>query len=93
MYLLYLSQDYLETETIFLGVGQDPAKLYINALNPEMTDKNNKYVLEKWLSRFQNDISERQRRDIDRAFMYAPLIAGSYTIKGMTLHMKKIMEY
>ena len=93
MYLLYLSQDYPEKETIFLGVGEDPAKLYINALNPELTDKNNKYFVEKWLDRFQNDISERQRRDIDRAFMYAPLISGLYSIKGMTLHMKKISEY
>jgi hypothetical protein len=90
MYLLYLSH---EKETLFLGVGQDPAQLYTNALNPELADKNNKYFVEKWLSRFQNDISERQRREMDRAFMYAPLIAGSYTIKGMTLHMKKIMEY
>lgn len=64
----------------------------INALNPEMTDKN-KYVVEKWLSRFHNDISERQRIDIDRAFMYAPLISGLYSIKGMTLHMKKVSEY
>jgi hypothetical protein len=90
MYLLYLSH---EKETLFLGVGQDPAQLYTNALNPELADKNNKYFVEKWLSRFQNDISERQRREMDRAFMYAPLIAGSYSIKGMTLHMKKIMEY
>jgi len=93
MYLLYLSQDYVVKETIYLGVGQDPNILYQNALNPEMTDKNNKYVVEKWLARVQNDISEKQRREMDHAFMYAPFIAGSYSIKGMTLHMKKVFEF
>jgi hypothetical protein len=93
MYLLYLSQDYLVKETIYLGVGQDPIKLYTNALNPDLADKNNKYVVEKWLSRVKDDLDERQRREMDRAFMYAPLIAGSYSIKGMTLYMKKIREY
>ena len=93
MYLLYLSQDYVVKEIVFLGVGQDPSILYQNALNPEMTDKNNKYVVEKWLARVEDDLDERQRREMDHAFMYAPLLAGSYSIKGMTLHMKKISEY
>lgn len=93
MYLLYLSQDYVVKETFFLGVGEDPIKLYQNALNPEMVDKNNKYVVEKWVSRLENDISVKQRREMDYTFMYAPFIAGSYSIKGMTLHMKKVFEY
>jgi hypothetical protein len=93
MYLLYLSQDYLVKEIVFLGVGQEPSTLYQNALNPEMTDKNNKYFVEKWLARVKNDMSEKERREMDHTFMYAPFIAGSYSIKGMTLSMKKVFEY
>ena len=93
MYILYLSQDNQLDKTVFLGAGDDPATLYQNALNPEMTDKNNKYVVEKWLARVKNDISEKQRREMDHAFMYAPFIAGSYSIKGMTLYMKKVFEF
>lgn len=92
MYLLYLSQSY-SLDPILLGVGQNPITLYQNALNPEMTDKNNKYFVEKWLARVQNDISEKQRREMDHAFMYAPFISGSYSIKGMTLYMKKVFEF
>ncbi len=35
MYLLYLSLDKNVDTTLFLGVSENPAELFVNALNPD----------------------------------------------------------
>jgi hypothetical protein len=93
MYALYLSQnDQLET-TLFLGISYDPAKLYVNALNPQTAEKDTKSLILKWLTRVEANLSAQEERDMADAFMYNPETEFSYRIKDLTLYIKLIKRY
>ena len=93
MYALYLSQDDQVKNTIFLGISNDPENLYINALNPQMVEKNSKSLILKWLTLVETKLDDVEKRDLDYAFMSNPQTEFSYSIKDMTLYIKKIKVY
>ena len=90
-YVLYLCQE-LEKPMI-LGVGDDPTKLYQNALNPQTAEKSNKSLILNWLTRVEANLNEQEKKDLDYAFMSNPLTEFSYNIKDLTLYIKEIKEY
>ena len=94
MYALYLIQedDHVKN-TIFLGISNDPENLYINALNPQMADKKDKSLILKWLTRVEANLNEQEQREMDYAFTKNPQTEFSYSIKDMTLYIKKIKVY
>ena len=89
-YVLYLTQG---DTTIFLGVGHDPAKLYINALNPQTAEGDTKSLILKWLTRVEANLNEEKQREMNYTFMYTPLRQGCFCIKDLTLHIKRINVY
>ena len=93
MYALYLSQDNQLETTIFLGIGNDPRKLYLNALNPHMAEKNKKSLIIKWLTRVDTNLNEQEQREMEYAFMFNPQTEFSYRIKDLTLYIKLIKKY
>jgi hypothetical protein len=90
MYLLYLSLDKNVDTTLFLGVGENPAELFVNALNPDNLKDYKKSLLFKWLILVESQLDETEKKDLEYAFMYNPENEFSYTIKDMTLYIKKI---
>jgi hypothetical protein len=90
-YLLYLSENDNLGRTYFLGISDNPANLYVNALNP-MTDKNTKALILKWLNRVNANLSDQEQREMDSAFMYTS-IDFSYPIGDLTLYIKVIRKY
>ena len=93
MYALYLSQDDQVKNTIFLGISNDPEKLYINALNPQTAYKKHKSLILKWLTLVETELDDVEKRDLDYAFICNPLTQFSYPIKDLTLYIKKIKVY
>ena len=93
MYVMYLSQDDQLETTIFLGISNDPGKLYLNALNPQTANRENKSLILKWLIRVEANINEQEQREMDYAFMHNPETEISYRIKDMTLYIKRIQRY
>ena len=93
MYVLYLSQDAQLETTIFLGISNDPAKLYLNALNPQTATRENKSLILKWLIRVEANINDQEQREMDYAFMHNHETEFSYRIKDMTLYIKRIQRY
>jgi hypothetical protein len=94
-YVLYLCQEWRQesNKPIILGVGNDPTKLYQNALNPQTAEKSNKSLILKWLTHVETKLDEQEQREMDYAFTKNPQTEFSYSIKEMTLYMKKIKEY
>ena len=90
-YVLYLCQE-LE-KPMLLGVGDDPTKLYQNALNPQTAEKSNKSLILNWLTRVDANLNEQEQRDMDYAFTTNPLTEFSYNIRDLTLYIKKIKVY
>ena len=90
MYLLYLSE---MNKMVLLGFGDDQAKLYINALNPDTAEENFKSLILKWLELVKLNLSAHKKREMDYSFMYTPFIEGCYCIKDLTLYIKKVREY
>jgi hypothetical protein len=90
-YVLYLCQE-LE-KPILLGVGDNPTKLYQNALNPQTAEKSNKSLILNWLTRVDANLNEQEQRDMDYAFTTNPLTEFSYNIRDLTLYIKKIKVY
>ena len=90
-YVLYLCKE-LE-KPMLLGVGDDPTKLYQNALNPQTAEKSNKSLILNWLTRVDANLNEQEQRDMDYAFMSNPLTEFSYNIRDLTLCIKNIKEY
>jgi hypothetical protein len=93
MYALYLSQDNELENIIFLGIGNDPRKLYQNALNPQTAEKNNKSLILKWLTRVEANLNEQEQREMEYAFMSNPQSEFSYRIRDLTLYIKLIKRY
>ncbi len=93
MYAMYLSEDNQLDNTIFLGIGNDPVKLYINALNPQTANKNNKSLILKWLTRVEANLNEQEQREMDYAFMKNPQTEFSYRIKDVTLYITLVKRY
>jgi len=93
MYLLYLSLDKNVDTTLFLGVGENPAELFVNALNPNNLKDYKKSLLFKWLILVESQLDETEKKDLEYAFMYNPENEFSYTIKDMTLYIKKITNW
>ena len=91
MYVLFLSQDKNVDTTLFLGVGEDPAKLFVNALNPNNLEK--KSLLFKWLILVESHLDETEKKDLEYAFMRNPENEFSYAIKDMTLCIKRITNW
>ena len=91
MYVFFLSQDKNVDTTLFLGVGEDSAKLFVNALNPNNLEK--KSLLFKWLILVESNLDETEKKDLEYAFMHNPENEFSYTIKDMTLCIKKITNW
>jgi len=90
MYLLYLSRDKNVETTLFLGVGENPAELFVNVLNPDNLADYKKSFLLQWLILVESCLDETEKKDLEYAFMYNPENEFSYTIKDMTLYIKKI---
>lgn len=93
MYALYLSQDDQVKDTIFLGLSDNPAKLYIDALNPQFVYKKHTSLITKWLTLVETELDDVEKKDMDYAFMCNPLTEFSYPIKDLTLYIKKIKVY
>ena len=93
MYALYLSQDDQVKDTILLGISNDPEKLYINALNPQTADKKDKSLILKWLTQVEAKLDEQEQKEMDYAFMKNPETEFSYSIRDLTLYIKKIKVY
>ncbi len=93
MFSLYLSQDNQVKKTIFLGLSDDPAKLYIDGLNPQSAYKKHISLILKWLTLVETELDENEKKDMDYAFMCNPLTDFSYPIKDLTLYIKKIKVY
>lgn len=93
MYALYLTQDDQVKNTIFLGLSHNPARLYINALNPQVVYKKHTSLVLRWLTLVQTELDDIERKDMDYAFMRNPLTQFSYPIKDLTLNIKKIKVY
>ena len=93
MYALYLSQDDQVKDTIFLGLSHDPARLYIDGLNPQSAYKKHKCLILKWLTLVETELDDGEKKDMDYAFMCNPLTEFSYPIKDLTLYIKKIKVY
>ena len=92
-YLLYISENDALEKTIFLGAGEDPIKLYNNALNPQTAIKSIKSLILKWLGRIDSNLNEQEQREMDYAFTRNPETEFSYSINGMTLYLKKIRKF
>jgi hypothetical protein len=90
-YLLYLAEDDNLGKTYFLGIGDNPSNLYVNALNP-MTDKHTKTPILKWLTRVEANLSAQEEREMDSAFMHTS-IDFSYPIGDLSLYIKVIRKY
>ena len=93
MYLLYLSLDKNVDTTLFLGVGENPSELFVNALNPNNLENYKKSLLFKWLILVESQLDETEKKDLEYAFMRNPENEFSYTIKDMTLYIKKITNW
>jgi hypothetical protein len=76
-----------------LGIGKDKIKLYINALNPNIADEKVKNIILKWLDLVKVNLSDIKKKQMDYSFMYTPFIEGCYSIKDLTLNIKKVQEY
>jgi hypothetical protein len=90
-YVLYLCQE-LE-KPMLLGVGDDPTKLYQNALNPQTADKKDKSLILNWLTRVEANFTEQEQRDMDYEFTKNTLTEFSYKIQDLTLYIKLIQKY
>jgi len=93
MYALYLSQDDQVKDTIFLGLSDNPARLYIDGLNPQLIYKNHISLVTKWLTLVETELDHVEKKDMDYAFMCNPLTEFSYPIKDLTLYIKKIRQF
>ena len=93
MYLLYLSLDKNVDTTLFLGVGENPAELFVNALNPNNLENYKKSLLFKWLILVESQLDETEKKDLEYAFMYNQENEFSYKIKDMNLYIKKITNW
>ena len=93
IYVLYLIQSNDVEKLIFLGAGENPAKLYQHSLNPQTATKEIKSLILKWLVCVDANLNEQEQREMDYAFMYTPFSEGYYSIEGLNLYMKKIQEY
>ena len=93
MYALYLSQDDQVKDTIFLGLSDNPAILYIDGLNPRLIYKNHISLVTKWLNLVETELDHVEKKDMDYAFMCNPLTEFSYPIKDLTLYIKKIRQF
>ena len=97
-YLLYLIKEYnTEYDTdvqleniIFLGTGREADKLYYNGLDAENANKETKAIILTWLKLVQDNLDEREKKEMEYAFMYRPETEFVYSIKNMTLCIKKI---
>jgi hypothetical protein len=97
-YLLYLIKEYnTEYSTdaqleniIFLGTGREADKLYYNGLDAENANKDTKATIITWLTLVQDNLDEREKKDMEYAFMYRPESEFVYSIKNMTLCIKRI---
>ena len=96
MYILFLSQDKNIDNTLFLGVGENPAELFVNALNPNNLKDLKDYkksLLFKWLILVESHLDETEKKDLEYAFMRNPENEFSYAIKDMTLCIKRITNW
>lgn len=93
MYVLYLSQDDQVKDTIFLGLSDNPARLYMDGLNPKLVHKDHISLITKWLALVETELDDVEKKDMDYAFMCNPLTEFSYPIKDLTLYIKKIKIY
>uniref|UniRef100_A0A6C0ILJ9 Uncharacterized protein n=1 Tax=viral metagenome TaxID=1070528 RepID=A0A6C0ILJ9_9ZZZZ len=87
MYILYISE---MNKIVHLGIHDDPGKLYVNALNPCTADEKFKPLIFKWLDLVKVNLSDIKKREMDYSFMYTPYIEGCYSIKDLTLYIKKV---
>ena len=93
MYSLYLSEHNQIKKKIFLGLSDDPTKLYINGLNPQTAYKKHISLILKWLTLVETELDDIEKKDMDYAFMCNPLTQFSYPIKDLTLYIKLIKVY
>ena len=93
MYALYLSQDEQVKDTIFLGLSDNPARLYMDGLNPKLVHTDHISLIKKWLTLVESELDDVEKKDMDYAFMCNPLTEFSYPIKELTLYIKKIKVY
>ena len=93
MYALYLSQDDQVKDTIFLGLSDNPARLYMDGLNSKLVHKDHTSLITKWLTLVESELDDVEKKDMDYAFMCNPLTEFSYPIKDLTLYIKKIIIY
>jgi nitrous oxide reductase len=92
-YLLYLTNEYNLEDIIFLGSGDDPAKLFVNALDYENTDIDKRSVILKWHFLVEGNLDEVEKKDLKYAFMCNPETEFSYPIKDMILYIKQINKF
>ena len=89
IYVLYLIQSNDVEKLIFLGAGENPAKLYQHSLNPQTATKEIKSLILKWLVCVDANLNEQEQREMDYAFMQNPEKEFSYSIRDMTLVIKQ----
>jgi len=97
-YLLFLIKEYNPEHNtkaefkniIYLGIGSESDKLYYNGLDEDNEDKETKASILTWLKLVQDNLDEQEKKDMDYAFMYNPESEFSYSIKNMTLCIRKI---
>jgi hypothetical protein len=97
-YLLFLINEYNPEHNtkaefkniIFLGSGDESDKLYNNGLDANDANEETKASIVTWLNLVQDNLDEQEKKDLDYAFMYNPESEFSYSIKNMTLCIRKI---
>jgi hypothetical protein len=90
LFSLFLSKDNNVKNTIFLGLSDDPAKLYVDGLNPQTAYKKHKSIILKWLTLVETELDDLEKKDMEYAFTCNPLTEFHYPIKDMTLYIIKI---
>jgi hypothetical protein len=92
-YVLYLDSNIDKKNILYLGSCKDPIKLYYEGLNIDnITTSYKNYVIE-WLNLVDVNLDPQEKYDLEYAFMYNPQNGFSYSIKNMTLYIKKIKSF
>ena len=93
-YILYIIEADNIENTVFLGECDDPANLYLNALNYNKGETaNKKTMILKWQLKAQGHLSDKERKDLDNMFMHPPENGCCWCVKEYTLYLKKIRKF
>ena len=94
-YMMYLHVNHrpYDDEIIVLGMGKDQFDLYYFVFVGEGQAPENKQIISVWKNLVETELNVKQKMELKDALKNMEENEYSYTIKHMTLHLKKIQSF